>query len=281
MRWPKGCEFSDFHDFGTVFPPSLGYSTEDMDPYGGGDEVGLYWPIGQEKRQPLVVRTFHETFELAPFFSSYQRYLRWMKKTQSDDLPMSPDEKLDPDSPEVLYNQGLSLIKAKDVPKALEIWQQALDRLPEFTLVSSLLAKHHRRLKNLDLAREFALKSLISPPSFGRFDASLLKWLGRQTSPPEAYAENPLWLSRRKLQWGYRGKKNDYEIVQEAIDCFLETGQPVLGVTLMQTYSEFMYRETDSTKKRWKFDSQEWTQHQDEMCVKYLKSSRWPGGRKK
>ena len=275
MRWPKDIDPSDVYDFDSAFPPSLAYATIGMDAYGGGDEVGLYWPIGKEKRQPIVVRTFHDTFELAPFFSSYPRYLRWMKKDpENESLPMGPDAKIDPVSPEALYNQGSELLKARDVAGALDAWQQALDRLPEFTLVSSLLAKQHRRHKNLEQAREFALKSLISPPTFGRFDASLLKWLGRETKPPEAYAENPLWINRRKLQWAFREKKNDYGIIQEAIDSFFETKQPVLGVTLMQTYLEFMYWETDSAKKRWKFDREEWMQRQDDLCVKYLKSSR-------
>lgn len=275
MRWPKAFDSSNASDMDPGFPPNLAYVSVDMDVYGGGDEVGLYWPIGKEKREPIVVRTFHDTFELGPFFSTYQKYLRWQSQDEENlDLPMGPDAKIDPVSPEALYNQGNDLLKAKDVDGAVNAWQQALDRLPEFTLVSSQLAKQHRRLKNLELAREFVLKSLISPPTFGRFNASLLKWLGRETEPPEAYAENPIWKNRRKLQWAFRTGKNDYGIIQDAIDGFFETKQPVLGVTLMQTYLEFMYWETVSEKKRWKFDQDEWMQRQDDLCVKYLKSSR-------
>jgi hypothetical protein len=105
-----------------------------------------------------------------------------------------------------------------------------------------------------------------------------LKWLGRQSSPPEAYANSPIWTHRKKLNWEYRQKKNDYEIMKVAIDAFFEAGQPVLGVTLMETYAGFIYWERDSTQRRLKFDIEEWIQREDDLCVQHLKASRRPIG---
>ena len=58
---------------------------------------------------------------------------------------------IDPDAPEALYSQGCELLKTKRLPEALQVLQRCLDRLAEFTLVSSLLVKEHRRANNLDL----------------------------------------------------------------------------------------------------------------------------------
>lgn len=280
LRWPKGHSHAEWPWEPRGFPPRLGYSTLHTDVFGDADETGFYWPIGQEKQMPLVVRKFHDTGELGPFFSSLQRYERWSRTQDDESLPYGPDAAIDPDSPEALYVRGRELLKAKDVPAALDVLERCLERLPEFTLVSSLLAKEHRRAKSLDQALLFALQSLISPHMFGQFDQSLLKWAGRQTSPPDAFADNPIWSQRKKLKWAFRQKKNDYEIMQEAIDGFFEAGQSVLGLTLMQTYAEFIDWEPDSTKRRLKFDLEEWTDRQDEMCMKYLKVSRRPGGQR-
>lgn len=278
LRWPKGHGHYPPRKKFYFFPPVLGYSTLHADAYGSGDETGYYWPIGQEKRMPIVVRMFHDSGELAPLFSTRQRYDRWgrAQEDEGEGLPYCAEPKFDSDAPETLYTQGQELIKAKDIPAAIETLERCLVRLPEFTLVSSLLAKIYRREKQLDKAKEHALKSLISPHMFGPFDQTLLKWLGRQSSPPEAYAENPLWTNRKKLKWDFTEKKNDFEIMREAIDAFFDVGQPVLGLTLMQAYAEFIAMEREATQKRLKYNGYNWVQLQDEMCMKHLKVSRRP-----
>ena len=58
--------------------------------------------------------------------------------------------------------------------------------------------------------------------------------------------------------------------MREAIDFFLGRGYAIYGLTLMQTYSEFMYAAPDREQRRHKFRFFSWTKKQDELIQEHL-----------
>lgn len=51
------------------FPPN-GFTVLTDAAYGNGDCFGLYWPIGQEHKLPIVCETYHDEWRIVPAFSS-------------------------------------------------------------------------------------------------------------------------------------------------------------------------------------------------------------------
>lgn len=255
--------------------------------YGGGDYLAFYWPMGAEGKQPLVVRVYHDTLELVPFFSSYRPYEKWCKWKasnasekdewdESEDLPEVENTTFDQESPEYLFSQGSQLLKARKAREAVSPLHAALDRLPEFKVAWSTLANAYRELGKTEKAIEAALRALICPPTFGRFEPSLLGWLGKQKTAPKPFADNPIWTNRRKLKWSYKtfAPKNDYGVIRESIDAFCESGHLLFAIMLMESFNAHIYWEKETVQRKWKYDQDEWMHATDELCRKQFGSSR-------
>lgn len=82
--------------FEHTYPP-LGFLPFPGYELGNGDRFGLYWPIGREDQEPLVMETEHDARALCPAFSSLDALLR--KAGSSDDWVEPPTLEEDPDSP--------------------------------------------------------------------------------------------------------------------------------------------------------------------------------------
>jgi hypothetical protein len=59
----------------TPYPP-LGFTSFYEGALGNGDTFGLYWPIGREAAEPIVVETWHDEWHIQPHFSSRTAFLQ-------------------------------------------------------------------------------------------------------------------------------------------------------------------------------------------------------------
>jgi hypothetical protein len=59
----------------TPYPP-LGFTPFYEGALGNGDTFGLYWPIGREAAEPIVVETWHDEWRIQPHFSSRTAFLQ-------------------------------------------------------------------------------------------------------------------------------------------------------------------------------------------------------------
>lgn len=254
---------------------TFGFARLGDDPYGGGDSTWLYWPLGKERLQPLVATFFHDEHRMHPFFSSVGTFGRWckaeIKRRDSDPTPpFQPDFDIDAGSPGALYVRAMEAKKSRKTKTAIKYLTDAVATLPELTIALNELALLHRRQNRLSIAKEYALRALISPPAFGRFHQPLLNWLRRVGGPPQEFENNPIWTHRRELKWGVGEKRNSFQIMRDAIDEFLNRGHAIYGLTLMQSYCELMYWASDPEQRRHKFRMGDWTKKQDQLIQQHL-----------
>jgi hypothetical protein len=64
----------DADRYDVPYPP-LGFYAIAEHQLGNGDVFGLYWPIGNEDRDPIVAETYHDQWSIIPHFSSLERFL--------------------------------------------------------------------------------------------------------------------------------------------------------------------------------------------------------------
>lgn len=65
------------------FPPN-GFTVLTDAAYGNGDCFGLYWPIGQEHKLPIVCETYHDEWRIVPAFSSIKKFEEWLEVNDDD-----------------------------------------------------------------------------------------------------------------------------------------------------------------------------------------------------
>jgi hypothetical protein len=246
-------------------PPSL--AVFDDHALGNGDNYGLYWPIGFEAHEPLVMETVHDAWGLLPAFSSLDRFIALTSTLDEGDHAGWPTLAEDPRSPHALYQAARAALKVQDFETAFSHLLTAVETLPEYTAALSLLSTLYLRRGSHDDACRISVRAVRSPPSFG-MGADLAKtwsWLSRQSHGPDDILADPIWLRRASLKAPPAGgaKENDvYPMLLGAIDGYIEADDVVDAVTLMQTYAELMWRETVSFRERHGFSRADHRQRQ-------------------
>lgn len=259
--------------------PALGFCRIAEHELGNGDCFGLYWPIGREDQEPIVVETFHDEGSLRPHFSSLDRFLAAAKRTEEDSdddaIIGTPSFHDDPLSPAACLDAARSHLKSQNAEAAIGCLETAVSVLPEYTEAQSLLSAQYRRVGRHQAAIKSAIQAIISPPSFGIRPTQIATWLGRQSTCPSDLAEDPVWLHRERLTLKFGGVKenNQYEILSDAIQRYLQQSAFVPALTLMQTYTELMSNETISFRERYAFNEIAFVAWQREVAEsKYGKS---------
>lgn len=262
-------------------PPEIGSVTLDKDDHavsyfpigffpfaeyqlGNGDYFGLYWPIGQEDREPLVVETFHDEGTLQPTYSSLAHFLTLAANTE-DEHPEAPTYQEDPTAPLGSYLEARRLLGEQHVEAAVELLQTIVQRLPEYTNALGLLAAQYVRLGRTDDACRTALRAIVAPPSFGQLPQNIASWLVRHQEPPMDLQDDPVWLRRAELMTipsGGTKHGGAYSALTHAIDTYIAQDQIAQALMLMQTYSEFMNGETRSFQERHSYDFRAWRERQ-------------------
>lgn len=231
---------------------------------GNGDMFGMYWPIGRESELPLVIEMWHDSWVMAPHFSSFNRFLECSTSIPPHRLIQTPSLEQDPDSPKANFAAACESLNAGDVSTCIKLLETAIATLPEYTDALSMLALQYRRLRNNDAAISTALRAIRCPPSFGRINPQLYHWFARQSATDETTSNDPLWLTRTKLKFQFGGEKHndDYVVLRDVINAYIADNRPVEAFTLSQTYAEYMCGETVSFRGRYDFDPTTWTKWQ-------------------
>jgi tetratricopeptide (TPR) repeat protein len=235
----------------TAYPP-LGFAPFAEGALGNGDTFGLYWPIGREAAEPIVVETWHDEWRVQPHFSSLAAFLQ-AYATAEDEYVATPSLADDPASPRAAYLEARELIAQRKPDAAIALLEAALAIVPEYTDALTLLHVQYVRAGRIDEAARVAIQAIISPPSFGGPPFKALQWL--RTQPVPDREPDPIWRACGQLSFNFGGSKEnaDYPVLLAAIDTYLEQGKHVSASTLMQTYAELMSAETVSFQERYAF----------------------------
>ena len=239
------------HD--TPYPP-LGFSPFFEGALGNGDTFGLYWPIGREASEPIVVETWHDEWRIQPHFSSLAAFLQAHAAAQ-DEYVGTPSLADDPTSPRAAYLEAKELIAQRNPDAAIALLEAALAIVPEYTDALVLLHGQYVRAGRIGEAVKVAIEAIISPPSFGGPPFKALQWLRTQPVPDEE--PDPIWRACGQLSFNFGGSKEnaDYPVLLGAIATYVEQGNYLRASTLMQTYAELMSAETVSFQERYAFDA--------------------------
>ncbi|UWE14942.1 SMI1/KNR4 family protein [Herbaspirillum huttiense] len=255
----------------TPYPP-LGFIPFSDYALGNGDTFGLYWPIGRESLEPIVVESWHDSWTIQPVGSSLAAFLR-VVQSATEEHPEPPTVLEDPDSPFACF---VAAKEAQQVEGAIVLLERATTILPEYTDALSLLWAQYVRAGRIEDAIVTALRAIISPPCFGARPLKALRWLCGRESIPSLLSEDPIWLARKELTLSFGGKKEnaDFPVLLNAIHRYLDQSEFVRASTLMQTYAELMWRETVSFRERYGFIAAEFIAWQIEVGEKYAMGSR-------
>jgi tetratricopeptide (TPR) repeat protein len=242
---------------GGPFPPS-GFAAFEDHALGNGDTFGLYWPIGHEDREPLVVEAVLVAGSLVPAFSSLDRFLKLAADVDEAEHVEWPDLEADARAPHACLQAARAALAEKDFATAMKLLQRALDMLPEYAAALSLLSFQHLRRGDQAEACRLAVRAVRAPPSFaGEVDVGRSwSWLARQAEGPDDLAGDPIWIGRAALASPPRGgAKADptYEAMAEAIAAYEAEDQVVAALNLLQAYGEYMWRETVAFQARYGF----------------------------
>ncbi|WFR77965.1 hypothetical protein P9875_19890 [Janthinobacterium rivuli] len=237
----------------TAYPP-LGFIPFSEGALGNGDTFGLYWPIGREASEPIVVETWHDEWRIQPHFSSLTAFLQ-AHATAEDEYVGTPTLADDPASPRATFLEAKEQIAQRKPEAAIALLEAALAIVPEYTDALVLLHGQYVRAGRIDAAVKVAIQAIISPPSFGGPPLKALQWLRAQPVPDGEI--DPVWRACGQLSFHFGGSKEnaDYPVLMTAIATYLAQDNHVGASTLMQTYAELMSAETVSFQERYGFDA--------------------------
>ena len=258
----------------TPFPP-LGFLPFFECELGNGDTFGLYWPIGRENYEPLVVETWHDSWQIQPTYSSLDSFLA-AAQSIPDEYPEPPTLSEDPNSPRACFQAAKESIKNQDIETSIQHLETAVVMLPEYTDALSLLWQQYVRSGRIEEAVSISIRAIISPPSFGERPLKALRWLCSQPSSVPSVESDPIWLARSQLKLVFGGKKEnaDFPVLLNAINGYLAQSQFLRASTLMQTYAELMSAETVSFQERYEFNLEKFIAWQIEVSSKHNAGTR-------
>ena len=238
----------------SVAYPPLGFFPFFEAELGNGDSFGLYWPIGRETIEPIIIETWHDEWRVQPSFSNLATFLDALSASVEEYVEM-PSLADDPSSPRACYEAAKLKVQSQDLDAAMSFLETAISVLPEYTDALSLLHAQYVRAGRADDAMRIAIQAIISPPSFGERPQKVLRWL-RSQSAPRAGQDDPIWRAKDQLSLKYGGSKEnmDYPILLAAIDDYIANANFLSASTLMQTYAELISSETVSFQERYGFD---------------------------
>lgn len=249
---------------GQPYPP-LGFHPFFEAELGNGDTFGLYWPIGRESIEPIVVETWHDEWRVQPSFSRLSEFLLALSASD-DEYVETPSLSDDPLSPRANYEAARLKLQAQEFDIATNFLETAISVLPEYTDALSLLHAQYVRTGRSEEAVRVAIQAIISPPSFGGRPISALRWLKSQ-AVLHTEIDDPIWRATKQLKLTYGGAKenSDYPILHAAINEYIARGDFVSASTLMQTYAELISSETVSFQERYGFDRSSFIARQIEI----------------
>jgi len=282
--------------FATVYPP-VGFLAWPFGDVGNGDFDGYYWPIGREARQPVVAQMSHDYWALNPTASSVEAligfgsysHLREQLGFSAVPTPRNPLEcfgsieawasyvsarlEIDPHSPHYLVARADVAVAQNEPDRAVSLYQQAVEWLPEYTAAHYGLAVLSRRQRRPAEVVRWCLEAVRSPLAFrgasfwaetclpleyvnrDDYRRKCLHWLG-QAKPADAgeFERDPLFRERHRLTFATGVTTNDdFLIYQDAVAEYLALGQPLVAIRLAMLYGELISAEATPFRERYGF----------------------------
>jgi hypothetical protein len=108
--------------------PPLGFVPFWEAELGNGDYLGLYWPFGKEKEEPIICDMSHDDWSLIPGFSTLDKFLEWYELNDQD---RGENEVDDPDFVVTQYALGREALKKNDHSSAIMHFENCTKILPE------------------------------------------------------------------------------------------------------------------------------------------------------
>jgi len=224
---------------------------------GNGDCFGLYWPIGQENKEPIMCEFLHDEGRLHPVFSSLERFIKCAELVDFEWFDASSQEFIDYSSPRSLFVEAKALQRPETLSESVQILQTLIKYFPEYTDANNLLAKSFRLENKNEEALLAAMQALISPPCFGLVDVHVIHQIQSFDGEAPRCKNNPLFIKRQAIDWNFGGKKtNDtYSIMLDAIAFYENENDFISASSLAQTYAQYISSETISFQERYGFNN--------------------------
>lgn len=171
------------------FPPN-GFTVLTDAAYGNGDCFGLYWPIGQEHKLPIVCETYHDEWRIVPAFSSIKKFEEWLEV--NDDDPHENGISIeDQDFAANLFRVARKCLSTGRLDDALPLLQRATEQLPEVSEYWLALAIQYRRCKKTEAAAQAALNAYLGNWAFGVPDNKVIHLLSQAADVPN-FQDDPV-----------------------------------------------------------------------------------------
>lgn len=239
-----------------------------------GDYFGWYWPLGRERKPPVICVYFHDEPSLRPVCSSTGIFHRWC---ESVDSPWSGEfDAAEPEFAPALINRARQHLGSGEVDRAIECAQRACELFPDSSAYWHLLAGQLRRVGAREASVEAALHAYRSSWCFGAPDAGVLSVL-RSGKSMEKFADDPVVKRSDRLTTRFGGDKENanYPLIQECIDEYFARGDALSALRLSQNYAlMILVWETISFRERYRFDGEAWQRDFAALCSRHLGDSR-------
>ena len=188
------------------FPPN-GFTVLTDAAYGNGDCFGLYWPIGQEHKLPIVCETYHDEWRIVPAFSSIKKFEEWLEV--NDDDPHENGISIeDQDFAANLFRVARKCLSTGRLDDALPLLQRATEQLPEVSEYWLALAIQYRRCKKTEAAAQAALNAYLGNWAFGVPDNKVIHLLSQAADVPN-FQDDPViqCIKEQGLDLSFGGTK--------------------------------------------------------------------------
>ncbi|GKX56699.1 hypothetical protein SOASR030_28110 [Leminorella grimontii] len=257
------------------FPPCGFLPLADAE-LGNGDCFGLYWPLGQENKDPIVCELYHDEWRIVPTFSSAEKFIEWLEVNDYEPYENGLGVK-DDGFAAALFSLARERLSSGRLDDALPLLVSASERLSEVSEYWLALAGQHRRRKEPEAAANAALSAYLGNWAFGAPDAKVIHLLAQAANLP-SFKTDPVIqrVAAGSLDLNYGGVKENanYPLMQECIDDYLSQGKPLLALRLLHNYAYAMYGETTAFQERYGFDLAEWQTKFGKLCLKHLNDAR-------
>lgn len=257
------------------FPPN-GFTVLTDAAYGNGDCFGLYWPIGQEHKLPIVCETYHDEWRIVPAFSSIKKFEEWLEV--NDDDPHENGISIeDQDFAANLFRVARKCLSTGRLDDALPLLQRATEQLPEVSEYWLALAIQYRRCKKTEAAAQAALNAYLGNWAFGVPDNKVIHLLSQAADVPN-FQDDPVIQSIKEqgldLSFGGTKENNNYPLMQMCVDTYFAQRKPLQALTLLHNYAWIMSSETTAFQERYDFNIDEWRAKFRQLCLEYFGDSR-------
>jgi len=269
MKSPRGIERLDVGEVCLGPYPPAGFTLLPGADFGNGDFYGMHWPLGRENQEPIVCETMHDEWGIAPVFADVAGFADWLEANDGEpgDLPV-PDDAFAP----ALFEQARAHFAAGRVEEAIEAARRACQSLPDVSEYQTLLARALQRAGRHEEAVRAALAAFHSPWSFGRPGEPVLRLL----RSARVGFDDPVLRRAGDLTLVFGGTKlnPEYDRLRACIDEYLEAGQALEGLCLLQNFAYVMGGETVSFQQRYGFALEAWRTDFSRLCGEHLGDTR-------